>query len=137
MYDATAFLRDHPGGAESILLASGMDASDDFNAIHSAKAKKMVEEYYIGDLDDSAGMPLLALQALLAISSVHCCCIIRQHLDTRLADMFHIRPQRSQQGLLCYVKHLLCLKLATWLLQSPAPPGTAHRPWWPTGAWKT
>ena len=66
MYDATAFLRDHPGGAESILLASGMDASDDFNAIHSAKAKKMVEEYYIGDLDDSAGIPLMALQALLS-----------------------------------------------------------------------
>lgn len=54
MYDGTPFLKDHPGGAESILLASGMDSSDDFNAIHSAKAKKMLEQYYIGELDDSA-----------------------------------------------------------------------------------
>lgn len=36
------------------MLASGMDSTDDFNAIHSAKAKKMVEDYYIGDFDDSA-----------------------------------------------------------------------------------
>lgn len=54
VYDGTAFLADHPGGAESILLASGMDSSEDFNAIHSAKAKKMLDDYYIGDLDDSA-----------------------------------------------------------------------------------
>ena len=54
VYDGTAFLQDHPGGAESILLASGMDSSEDFNAIHSAKAKKMLDDYYIGDLDDSA-----------------------------------------------------------------------------------
>lgn len=54
MYDATAFLADHPGGAESILLASGMDSTEDFDAIHSSKAKKMLEDYYIGDLDDSA-----------------------------------------------------------------------------------
>lgn len=54
VYDGTAFLKDHPGGAESILLAAGMDSSDDFNAIHSAKAKKMVEDYYIGEFDDTA-----------------------------------------------------------------------------------
>ena len=54
VYDGTAFLKDHPGGAESILLAAGMDSTDDFNAIHSAKAKKMVEEYYVGEFDDSA-----------------------------------------------------------------------------------
>lgn len=54
VYDGTGFLKDHPGGAESILLAAGMDSSDDFNAIHSAKAKKMVEEYYIGEFDENA-----------------------------------------------------------------------------------
>ena len=85
MYDATAFLKDHPGGADSILLASGIDASDDFNAIHSAKAKKMVEEYYIGDLDDSAGMPLMALHVLLPILSAVLlqCVTASEHLSCR------------------------------------------------------
>lgn len=29
---------------------AGTDATDEFNAIHSAKAKKMLLEYYIGDV---------------------------------------------------------------------------------------
>lgn len=69
VYDGTGFLKDHPGGAESILLAAGMDSTDDFNAIHSAKAKKMVEDYYIGEFDENApskqARPLVcALRAL-------------------------------------------------------------------------
>jgi len=54
VYDGTAFLKDHPGGAESILLASGMDSSDDFNAIHSVKAKRMLNDYEIGVYDETA-----------------------------------------------------------------------------------
>jgi nitrate reductase (NAD(P)H) len=50
VYDATAFLEDHPGGAESILISTGADATADFDAIHSAKAKAMLKEYFIGDL---------------------------------------------------------------------------------------
>ena len=50
VYDATPFLGDHPGGAESILLVAGTDASDEFNAIHSAHAKKLLQDYYIGRL---------------------------------------------------------------------------------------
>ncbi|KAL4420574.1 hypothetical protein ABPG75_010230 [Micractinium tetrahymenae] len=50
VYDATPFLKEHPGGADSILLVAGTDATDEFNAIHSAKAKKMLLDYYIGDL---------------------------------------------------------------------------------------
>lgn len=34
MYDATPYLNDHPGGAESILITAGADATDEFNAIH-------------------------------------------------------------------------------------------------------
>jgi len=37
VYDATPFLEDHPGGADSILIATGADATEDFNAIHSNK----------------------------------------------------------------------------------------------------
>ncbi len=50
VYDATPFLADHPGGAESILISTGMDATDEFNGIHSSKAKAMLVDYYIGDL---------------------------------------------------------------------------------------
>ena len=51
VYDATPFLKDHPGGTDSILLVAGTDATDEFNAIHSTKAKEMLMEYYIGDLE--------------------------------------------------------------------------------------
>ncbi len=50
MYDATPYLEDHPGGAESILISAGGDATDEFNSIHSSKAKAMLAQYYIGDL---------------------------------------------------------------------------------------
>ncbi|GBF87848.1 nitrate reductase [Raphidocelis subcapitata] len=50
VYDATPFLADHPGGAESILISAGMDATDEFNGIHSSKAKAMLADYYIGEL---------------------------------------------------------------------------------------
>ncbi|GBC10494.1 hypothetical protein RclHR1_09680004 [Rhizophagus clarus] len=55
VYDCTKFLKDHPGGADSILINAGMDCTDEFNAIHSVKAKNMLIDYYIGDLvEDSA-----------------------------------------------------------------------------------
>ncbi|KAG0570082.1 hypothetical protein KC19_6G137200 [Ceratodon purpureus] len=50
VYDCTPFLEDHPGGADSILINGGTDATEEFDAIHSAKAQAMLEEYYIGDL---------------------------------------------------------------------------------------
>jgi len=50
VYDCTPFLEDHPGGADSILINGGMDSTEEFDAIHSAKAQAMLEEYYIGDL---------------------------------------------------------------------------------------
>ncbi|GLC36090.1 hypothetical protein PLESTB_001381700 [Pleodorina starrii] len=50
VYDATPYLEEHPGGAESILITAGADATDEFNSIHSSKAKKMLAQYYIGDL---------------------------------------------------------------------------------------
>lgn len=35
VYDGTGFLKKHPGGAESITIVAGQDASEDFSAIHS------------------------------------------------------------------------------------------------------
>eukprot|EP00898_Chlorokybus_atmophyticus_P002635 jgi/Chlat1/3372/Chrsp23S00270 len=63
VYDCTPFLKEHPGGAESILINAGTDATDEFDAIHSKKARAMLAEYYIGDLaeeDTPAVVPPLA-----------------------------------------------------------------------------
>ncbi|CAL0317905.1 unnamed protein product [Lupinus luteus] len=50
VYDCTRFLKDHPGGTDSILINTGTDCTEEFDAIHSDKAKKMLEDYRIGEL---------------------------------------------------------------------------------------
>eukprot|EP00899_Mesostigma_viride_P005008 jgi/Mesvir1/14508/Mv05207-RA.1 len=51
VYNPMPFLKDHPGGGDSITINAGMDATEDFEAVHSQKAWKMLEDYYIGDLE--------------------------------------------------------------------------------------
>ncbi|KAI9715603.1 MAG: hypothetical protein M1812_005907 [Candelaria pacifica] len=51
VYDGTAFMKEHPGGAQSIVSAAGLDTSDEFMAIHSETAKGMMQDYHIGSLD--------------------------------------------------------------------------------------
>lgn len=67
VYDVTDFLDDHPGGGESITISAGQDSSEEFNALHSDKARSMLEDYYIGDLDNSVAKP--AVSAVLIFSS--------------------------------------------------------------------
>lgn len=55
VFDGSRFLDAHPGGAESILISAGMDATEDFDAIHSAKAKSMLEDYLVGELVEGGG----------------------------------------------------------------------------------
>lgn len=50
IYDATRFLKDHPGGVDSILINAGTDCTEEFDAIHSDKAKKLLEDFRIGEL---------------------------------------------------------------------------------------
>ncbi|KAL9245522.1 hypothetical protein vseg_019166 [Gypsophila vaccaria] len=50
VYDATRFLKDHPGGSDSILINAGTDCTEEFDAIHSGKAKKLLEDFRIGEL---------------------------------------------------------------------------------------
>lgn len=50
VYDCTKFLKDHPGGSDSILINAGTDCTEEFDAIHSSKAKAMLEDYKIGEL---------------------------------------------------------------------------------------
>ncbi|KAL4900354.1 nitrate reductase [NADPH] [Aspergillus multicolor] len=54
VYDGTAFLEGHPGGAQSIISVAGTDASEEFLEIHSETAKKMMPEYHIGTLDKAS-----------------------------------------------------------------------------------
>ncbi|XP_008794525.2 nitrate reductase [NADH]-like [Phoenix dactylifera] len=50
VYDCTGFVKDHPGGADSILINAGTDCTEEFDAIHSDKAKAMLDTYRIGEL---------------------------------------------------------------------------------------
>ncbi|KAL5316528.1 hypothetical protein ACEPPN_015577 [Leptodophora sp. 'Broadleaf-Isolate-01'] len=59
VYDGTAFLEGHPGGATSIIGAAGQDATDEFMAIHSETAKEMMQHYHIGSLDEASRAILL------------------------------------------------------------------------------
>ncbi|KAJ9605387.1 hypothetical protein H2200_010044 [Cladophialophora chaetospira] len=54
VYNGTAFMKEHPGGAQSIISAAGLDSSEEFLAIHSETAKAMMPEYHIGSLDEAA-----------------------------------------------------------------------------------
>jgi nitrate reductase (NAD(P)H) len=54
VYDCTDYLELHPGGLDSITINAGEDATEDFVAIHSLKATKMLQRYYIGDLDPAS-----------------------------------------------------------------------------------
>ncbi len=57
VFSGKDFLEEHPGGAESITLVAGEDATEDFMAIHSGDAKKKMRPFHIGRLD-TAGAPL-------------------------------------------------------------------------------
>lgn len=50
VYDCTPFLKNHPGGVDSILINAGSDCTEEFDAIHSDKAKGLLENYRIGEL---------------------------------------------------------------------------------------
>lgn len=72
VYDATPFLRDHPGGGDSILIVAGTDATEEFNAIHSDKAKAQLLEYCIGELADEnvpRAPPYAVLEAYFALAA--------------------------------------------------------------------
>jgi len=57
VYDCTPYLKDHPGGAASIMIAAGQEATDDFEAVHSKKAWDMLEDHYMGPLVQYSSTP--------------------------------------------------------------------------------
>merc|ERR1719364_113123 len=50
VYDCTPYLKNHPGGASSIMISAGLEATDDFEAVHSKRAWDLLEDHYIGPL---------------------------------------------------------------------------------------
>jgi len=54
VFDGTPFLKEHPGGAQSITMVAGEDATDDFMAIHSDNSKKMLQKFHLGKLEDGS-----------------------------------------------------------------------------------
>jgi cytochrome b involved in lipid metabolism len=49
-YDITEFLNEHPGGKN--VFIDGADMTEEFNDVgHSKSAIKMLEKYYIGDVN--------------------------------------------------------------------------------------
>ncbi|RGP73151.1 nadh cytb-reductase [Fusarium longipes] len=51
IYDVTRYIRDHPGGADVLIEAAGVDASEDFdNAGHSEDAFEIMEDLCIGKI---------------------------------------------------------------------------------------
>ena len=50
VYNGTPFMADHPGGGASILITGGTDCTEEFEAVHSPKAWKLLDEYEIGIL---------------------------------------------------------------------------------------
>ncbi|KAM0052746.1 Nitrate reductase [NADH] [Helianthus debilis subsp. tardiflorus] len=90
MYDCTTFLKDHPDGSDSILINAETNCTEDFDAIHSDKAKKLLEEYRIGELltmgyssDSAASSPN---------NSVHGA---TNYLSSHLATIKEIAPTRN------------------------------------------
>lgn len=76
MYDPTKYLPDHPGGGSSILINAGTDVSEEFEAIHSKKARSLLSQWYIGDLEGAS----VTLHQLFVVQLEH----------TQLCDGTHI-----------------------------------------------
>ena len=58
MYDVTPYISEHPGGVGAIVNSGGMDVTEDFEAIHSTNAWRLLHKYVIGTLDPMAPPPL-------------------------------------------------------------------------------
>ena len=53
VYDVTGF-KSHPGSFEKLVLNAGTDATKEFDRVgHKESSKKMMEKFYIGDIDPS------------------------------------------------------------------------------------
>lgn len=53
VYNITEYLEKHRGGKMLLLYYGGKDATEEFKRLnHTKKAQKLLENYYIGDLEE-------------------------------------------------------------------------------------
>ena len=65
VYDGVPFLLEHPGGPDSILLAAGEDASEDFIAIHSAEGRSKLAEVPLVSCISGCSMATLTATSII------------------------------------------------------------------------
>eukprot|EP00172_Hildenbrandia_rubra_P001963 Plantae.Rhodophyta-Hildenbrandia_rubra.ctg2606.p1 GENE.Plantae.Rhodophyta-Hildenbrandia_rubra.ctg2606~~Plantae.Rhodophyta-Hildenbrandia_rubra.ctg2606.p1 ORF type:complete len:614 (+),score=116.95 Plantae.Rhodophyta-Hildenbrandia_rubra.ctg2606:74-1843(+) len=103
VYDATPFLKDHPGGAASIVMNAGADATEEFHAIHSDKATEMLEDYLIGSLDSAekekeaastGGLHLTKSSANLMINDLTHQSVEALKASANIADEVALNPKK-------------------------------------------
>ena len=82
VYDATSFLKEHPGGGDSILLVAGTDATEEFDAIHSEKAKKQLLSFAIGRLAATKAGAIYCSRGIAISSKLFPCSLARRRLNT-------------------------------------------------------
>ncbi|KAI9765354.1 MAG: hypothetical protein M1840_007434 [Geoglossum simile] len=85
VYDGTGFLGEHPGGAQSIISAAGMDSTEEFMAIHSETAKAMMPKYHIGSLDERSQLALREEKAQEGQSAAKRDVFLQQRVWTKAA----------------------------------------------------
>mmetsp|Transcript_52754 Transcript_52754/g.97640 ORF Transcript_52754/g.97640 Transcript_52754/m.97640 type:complete len:902 (-) Transcript_52754:90-2795(-) len=72
VYDCTSYLNEHPGGASSIMLLAGQDATEDFEAVHSSKAWDLLNQYCIGTLAKNSAVKPASQPAAAEAASQDC-----------------------------------------------------------------
>ncbi|KAI9879835.1 MAG: hypothetical protein M1830_006858 [Pleopsidium flavum] len=91
VYDGTEFMKEHPGGAQSIISAAGLDTSDEFLAIHSETAKAMMTSYHVGTLDEASKLVLSEGE-------------VQESADSSICRSTFLRPRSWTKAVLCEKK---------------------------------
>lgn len=108
VYDVTDFLDDHPGGGESITICAGQDSSEEFNALHSDKARAMLEDYYIGELD-------------IGEDKTEACRISKYFVWFATVHARKTQKKMFVELLLCFDRHRSCLSDDVAPINCPGP----------------
>ncbi|KAG1716821.1 hypothetical protein ID866_343 [Astraeus odoratus] len=90
VYDGTPFLKEHPGGGDSIILVAGEDASEDFFAIHSAEGKAKLAQWLELTIQKKGITPIL--QVLRSI--------FLDEMDTE-TKVWVISANKAEEDILC------------------------------------
>lgn len=121
VYDGTTFMSAHPGGAQSIISAAGLDASEEFMAIHSETAKGMMPEHHIGSLDqasrrmllegDKTAAPVGKTEYFLNQRSWQSCTLVSKKVVSSDTRVFTFKLQHEEQKLGLPVGQHIMLRL--------------------------